>query len=57
MTFTVSAVCLPQRWPGSSGVGGALVQSHPCRAPVCVGEGGGWVHYTPFVVQQMGEKD
>ena len=34
MVSIVSAVRPPQRWPGDSGVGGALVQSHPCRAPV-----------------------
>ena len=34
MASTVSAVRPPQKWPGGSGVGGALVQSHPCRAPV-----------------------
>ena len=34
MVSIVSAVRSPQRWPGDSGVGGALVQSHPCRAPV-----------------------
>ena len=43
MVSIVSAVRPPQRWPaaaaGDSGVGGALVQSHPCFAPV--GGGGG----------------
>ena len=39
MVSIVSAVRPPQRWPGDSGVGGALVQPHPCHAPV--GGGGG----------------
>ena len=39
MVSIVSAVRPPQRWPGDSGVGGALVQSHPCRAPVWGGGG------------------
>ena len=41
MVSIVPAVRPPQRWPaaaaGDTGVGGALVQSHPCRAPVGVG--------------------
>ena len=41
MVSTVSAVHPPQKWPGGSGVGGALVQSHPCHAPVCMWGGGG----------------
>ena len=35
---TVTAVRPPQRWSGGSGVGGALVQSHPVHL---WGEGGG----------------
>ena len=34
MASTVTAVRPPQRWPADPGVGGALVQSHPCCAPV-----------------------
>ena len=40
MISIVSTVRPPQRWPGDSGVGGALVQSHPCHAPVGGGGGG-----------------
>ena len=38
MVSIVSAVRPPQRWPGDSGLGGALVPSHPCRAPVGGGD-------------------
>ena len=57
MVSIVSAVRPPQRWPGDSGVGGALVQSHLCRAPV--GGGGTRMHYvyTPVGVQQTGKID
>ena len=59
MVSIVSAVRPPQRWPGDSGVGGALVQSHPCRAPVGGGGGGTRMHYvhTPVGVQQTGKID
>ena len=56
----VSAVRPPQRWPGDSGVGGALVQSHACHAPVGGGGGGETrMHYvyTPVGVQQTGKID
>ena len=52
MASTVSAVCPPQRWPAGSGVGGALVQSHPCRAPV-QGGGGGFI----VIVVEVGFDD
>ena len=55
MASTVSAICPPQSWPGSFGVGGALVQSHLCCASV--GEGWGYIAYTPVGLQQTGEKD
>ena len=56
MVSIVSAVRPPQRWPGDSGVGGALVQSHPCRAPVGGGGGQGCITYIHQLVCNRQER-